>query len=328
MAHEVDSMIWVGDRPWHGLGLELSNSPSVDDAIRLAGLDWNVRVDPLYMKNRYDEYVPAPAKVTIRESDERLLGVVKPGYTVLQNKEAFDWIRPFVENNQVKLEVAGSLRHGRRIFILARLMIDPIDVAKGDAVTCYLLLANGHDGTMAAWVALTPIRVVCANTLAAALDSDGSKLMRVVHGRQVVENLALVRDTIDLARRDFVASAELYAELAKRQIGTKELRSYVKKVFYPMADTRKRADTKSFELNAADAMFDRVLPLFEHGRGNDIQSIRHSWWAAYNAINEHLAYERGRSQNVRLDSLWFGNGGSVNRRALQVAQTMSFDGSN
>src|SRR5678815_2693601 len=174
MAHEVESGMFVGQPAWHGLGTVLPNAPSIEDAIVCAGLDWTVKLAPLAI---VADGRPVDHCATVRESDDSILGVVGPGYVPLQNREAFAWFQPMVESGAVTLEAAGSLREGRRIWILGRCADSSADIVPGDEVRQYLLLAHGHDGSLAIRVGFTSVRVVCANTLRASLESDESALV-------------------------------------------------------------------------------------------------------------------------------------------------------
>ncbi len=191
----------------------------------------------------------------------------------------------------------------------------------------FILLANGHDGTMATTSAFTPIRTVCANTLAAALESDQTKMIRVIHTQKIKENLELVRETMDVANQQFVASAELYQELAKRQINKDDLELFIQRVFISPKKLKllnKQLEEAGMSKVPGERLINDIVPLFEAGRGNDLPGVRGTWWAAYNSVSEYLSHERGRSRDVRLDSLWFGQNGVTNRRALETAKEMAF----
>ena len=166
-----------------------------------------------------------------RASDNKVLGVVGPRFHVLQNKDAFGWFTPFLEAKEAALHTAGSLKNGSRIWVLAKLNRDPLVIAEGDEVEKFVLLSHGHDGSLAVRAGFTPVRVVCANTLSMAHGSDASKLIRVKHTRDVLENLANVREVMAAANAEFEATAEQYRMLARKSINQADLRRYVKKVF-------------------------------------------------------------------------------------------------
>lgn len=321
MAHEVESMMAVVKTPWHGLGTIVSEAPTTEEAIKLAGLNWHVGKEELFTKDG----TKVNAYALRRDSDNRVLSVVGKSYTPLQNAEAFQWFNPFVESGECSLETAGSLRQGERVWILAKLNRAPIDVGSGDLVNKFLLLSNGHDGILAARVSLTPIRVVCANTLAAAHNAEASSFMRVRHSSKVLVTLEKVREIINTANASFEATAEQYKYLATRSINKSDLEKYVKTVFgLPEVAESERAKTFQERL-----MID-ITQLFEYGQGQQLASAKGTMWGAYNAVTEYLSYQAGKAKkpeliadqrNVdsRMNSLWFGANRKLNEEALKVA---------
>lgn len=303
MAHEIENMMYVGSKPWHNLGVPFITAPSIDEAIVAAGLNWNVSLKDLVIQGT-DTLVEA--KATVRDSDNSVLGVVGDSYKVLQNTEAFKFFQPFLDANEATLECAGSLRQGKRVFVLAKLKRDPMTIVKGDDVEKYILLSNSHDGTMAVRVGFTPIRVVCANTLRVAIGSDKSSLIRVKHSNQMHYNLDLIRDIMNTANASFEATAEQYRLLASKDINSHDLEKYVKRVFEIKDDVN-------------SSLLNKIIPLFEKGRGNDMPGVKGTYWAAYNSVTEYLTHERGRDADTRIDSAWFGQGASTTDRALSVA---------
>lgn len=335
MSHEVETMFSVVETPWHKLGKVLKEAPSTADAIRAAGLDWSVEKRPLYLADGRS----VDAFATVRASDGRILGDhVGPGYTILQNSEAFAWFDPFVVSSQATLETAGSLRKGAVVWVLARLArrASVIVPKADDRVEKYLLLSNSHDGTLAVRVGFSPIRVVCANTLAMAHTDGASALLRVKHTSNLASALDAIRDTINGADRKFESTAEQYRQLAARDISARDLDRYVSRVFEApevgvsataagnvLAFARRavrEAEKESRSDKYARERFETIERLFRHGRGNDMPGVRGTWWAAYNGVTEYLQYERPRSTpESRIDSLAFGGAAATSRRALATA---------
>ena len=158
MAALVEEMFSVKERPWHGLGHVIQTAPTIEEGIKLAGLDWTVDLKEVAV----DGKVVQGYKAAMRSSDNSCLGIVTNQYKTLQNKDAFNFFEPFLDTEQASLETAGSLKNGKRVFILAKLNRDDmiIDDKTNDRVEKYLLLSNAHDGTAAVKVGYTPIRVV------------------------------------------------------------------------------------------------------------------------------------------------------------------------
>lgn len=319
MAHEIEivggkaSMAYAGAAPWHGLGTPLEDADLYDweSACVKSGLDWQADLVPLVTG---DTHAKVDHRAVRRSTDGRILGVVGPKYTVLQNRDAFKWFEPFLAAKEAQLHTAGSLREGSRIWVLAKLNRDPLVIAAGDEVEKYLLLSHSHDGSLAVRVGFSPVRVVCSNTLALATGSDASKLIRVRHTREVHQNLANIREVMNLANQQFEATAEQYRLLARKSINQADLQKYLKLVF-KVNDGQASTRMKN--------LMEEVTGLFEAGRGNDLASVRGTYWTAYNSVTEHLSYNRGRNADNRLNSLWFGDSANLNRHALEVALSMA-----
>lgn len=351
MAHEImdtDRMMYVGEVPWHGIGKKIEGRPTSEEAIKASGLDWEVGLKPLFAADDVTDnglYGPSPFgklqlvshRATFRKTDGRILGVVGPSWTPLQNREAFSFFDPFIASGQAMYETAGSLRNGQRVWVLAELSGDPIVIvpSANDVVKQYLLLSNSHDGSLAIRVGYTPVRVVCANTLAMAHGSDASKLIKIRHHGSVPEALKKVQEVMNVVQKTFEATADQYRALAAHGCDEATLKKYVNLVFAP----RRVKEASKVRLAASIAgdgtltigeaeslsaeelrsnVYPKIADLFETGRGNALPGVRGTLWGAYNAINEYIVHERGDDAAMRLDSAWFGQGAVQNSRALKV----------
>ena len=310
MAHEVETMAFSGQTPWHGLGTALDENDLYDwpKTCEKSGLAWDVELAPLQTA---DTQATVENKAVRRSTDGKILGVVGARYHPLQNKEAFGWFQPFLDAKEAQLHCAGSLRQGSRVWVLAKLNRDPLVIAAGDEVEKFILLSHSHDGTLAVRVGFTPVRCVCANTLALAHRADASKLIRIKHTKDVHENLSNIREIMNVANAAFEATAEQYRLLARKSINQTDLRNYVKRVL-------KIEDDKEPSTRTRNVMAE-IIRLAESGRGNDLPSIRGTYWSAYNGFNEYLGYNRRNTPDNRLNSLWFGDSATMNRHALQTA---------
>lgn len=165
MAANVETMFYVREVPWHGLGTEVMEAPASAEALSLAGLDWKVIQKPIVT----EDDIPIPGfKANLRDVDEKVLGVVTDRYKVVQNTDAFSFTDELLGEG-VTYETAGSLQDGRRTWLLAKLPQKYI--ISGDEMIPYLVFMNSHDGTGSIKAAMTPIRVVCQNTLNLALST-------------------------------------------------------------------------------------------------------------------------------------------------------------
>jgi phage/plasmid-like protein (TIGR03299 family) len=274
-----------------------------------AGLDWRVSLVQLETS---DSHQRVDRLAVRRSSDSRILGTVGARYVPLQNETAFEWFDPFVQAGVAAFHTAGSLCEGSRIWVLAKLNRDPMEIVKDDVVEKYLLLSHGHDGTLSVRCGFTPIRVVCNNTLSAAHSSASSQLIRLRHTKSLKTNLDAIRETINTVNARFEATAEQYRRLAHRDINSGDVRRYVKLVL----DIRENdADLSARARHVVEAIERNV----EMGLGNRLPGVRGTWWAAYNGITEYFSHERGRNADSRLNSLWFGPTATANKKALEKA---------
>ena len=163
MAANVETMFYTREKPWHGLGTRVETALTSKEALQLAGFDWKVIQKPILTE---DGSLIEGFKANVRDRDQKVLGVVSNRYKVVQNEEAFAFTDALLGEG-VRYETAGSLAEGKRTWILA--MLPHKYIIAGDEITPYLVFMNSHDGSGAIKAAMTPIRVICQNTLNLAL---------------------------------------------------------------------------------------------------------------------------------------------------------------
>lgn len=351
MSHELEikkdgtaSMFYVkaGGTPWHQLGTALDNPPTAAAAIKAAGLDWPVSVHPMETWIDVGETEPiclaAQSRMVVRKIDNKYqrLSEVGPDWHPLQNIEAFDWFNPFIESGECSFETAGSLFGGERIWVLAKLNREPLRIVGDDIVNKYLMLSNNHSAKRSARISLSPIRVVCANTLAATFQNSATKFFSIRHTSKIKDNLDALREVINTANSEFEATAEQYKALTKLQVNQDLLKKYIKFVFKAEKKDKDEETTEEASIEAQEVVDEgkrkysmreddsrlvenKIIPLFEGGRGSQLPGVRGTMWAAYNAVTEYLNWQSGRTNDARLDSLWFGKNSGISRKALDVA---------
>lgn len=192
MAADVESMFYTRETPWHGLGTKVMGAPGSREALTLAGLDWRVIQEPIY--TGAGEPVEG-YKANIRDTDRKTLGVVTDRYKVVQNYEAFAFTDSLLKEG-VRYETAGSLQGGKRIWLLAHMPHEYM--ISGERFSPYLLFSSTHDGSGAVKVALTPIRVVCQNTLNLAL-STAKRSWSMMHTGNIKGKIQEARETLLMA---------------------------------------------------------------------------------------------------------------------------------
>lgn len=306
MSHEVESMMYVGETPWHGLGRRLENPPTSEEAIKAAGLDWEVGLKPMIAVDGMEMYDAIGYRAVMRSDSHGILGVVGTSWKPLQNRDAFRFFDPFIEAGAAEYHTAGSLKEGQKVWVLAKLQGEPMEIAKGDVVEKYLLLSNSHDGRYAVNVRFTPVRVVCWNTLTMAEGDGSAPYLKVYHRGNLTDTMEKVREVVDLTHRTFAATAEQYRLLARRNV--QNLEKYIK--------TALGKDEEGH--GKTPYALPKIQELFEGGRGQSNPAIRGTLWAAYNAVTEWVDHRRG-TDAARLDAAWFGEGRRIKQRALQEA---------
>lgn len=220
MAANVETMFYTREKPWHGLGIQVEQAPSSVDALRLAGLDWKVAQTPIYTEDtiRIPGYL-----ANVRNTDGKVLGVVSERYKVIQNEEAFAFTDALLGQG-VRYETAGSLQEGKKVWLLARLPREYI--ISGERISPYLVFSNTHDGSGAVRVAVTPIRVVCNNTLNLALNS-AKRSWSMIHTGDIDEKIQEARDTLFRAEDYMDKLGKEIERLRKDPIADEQVKEYI-----------------------------------------------------------------------------------------------------
>ena len=220
MAAEVETMFYTREKPWHGLGTLVAEAPESREALRIAGLNWKVLQEPVYTEN--DELIQG-YKANVRDSDRKILGVVTDRYKVIQNEEAFAFTDALLGEG-VRYETAGSLQEGRRVWLLARLPREYI--IAGERISPYMVFSNTHDGSGAVKTALTPIRVVCNNTLNLALRT-AKRSWSMIHTGDISGKIEEAKNTLFLADEYMSALGKEFENLRKIQLSEKQVMDYI-----------------------------------------------------------------------------------------------------
>ncbi len=223
MAANVESMFSVREKPWHGLGTIVMEAPSSAEALRLAGLDWEVVQEPVC--TGYGEPVEG-YRANVRSTDRRVLGVVSDRYKVVQNVEAFRFTDELLGKG-VRYETAGSLQEGRKVWLLARLPREYI--IAGERISPYLVFSNTHDGSGSVKVAVTPVRVVCNNTLNLAL-TTASRSFSMMHTGDIRSKIEEARDTLFLAEKYMDCLGVEFEQLRRQKVTDAQVREYVERL--------------------------------------------------------------------------------------------------
>lgn len=324
MSHKFETGFFAGQPAWHNLGTVVKDCQTVREAFKLSELDWDVVLRSIYLA---DGSEITTHKVTIRESDNSILGVVPATYVPFQNSQAFDFLDATVANGEAIFETAGSLDNGKKIFVLCKLPT-AIEIAKNDVIDPYFLACNSHDATLAIRIFPTATRVVCWNTCSAAInaqkekESTGTALgLNVRHTKRMAERIEQGKHTI----RGIVEAYRLFANNAKllqsKAIkNDKELVAYFDSIFTPpnTPETESKEQLIQKIQSAAKQQSSDYLELINRlANWKDVSSVqeRHykerlitlqdifhnqrneglvgaTYWAAFNTITEYVDHHR------------------------------------
>ena len=321
MSHNIEnrngrnSIVFAGETPWHRLGQKVDQAFDAATALKQGGLDFTVQKVPVCTA---DNQVVIPDRFALRRTDTGdVLGMVTDFYQPMQNVQAFSFFDEVFGKDKARYEVAGVLGKGEKVWLLAKLPGE-FRVAGADVVGKYLLLTNGHDCNEPIRAKFTPIRVVCQNTLNAALRDQASEV-RIQHIGKVEEKLEIAGKLLKAAGLYFSEIETVFRGFTSRQLTQRVLNNYVTRVV--TGEITKLEDLTK----PARKTVDRILDLHETGRGADLKNVRGTLWGAYNAVTEHVDHDR---TDKGLAYMALGRGAEVKERAFRVAQDMVINAAN
>jgi phage/plasmid-like protein (TIGR03299 family) len=311
MAHLIDlsnhraNIAYVGETPWHGLGTELESDAPLDTWRIAAGLAFDYQLAPV----QYLGDQTFPGRQVVFRSDTLVpLSVVSERYHAVQPNQVLEFFRDLAAEHGFRMETAGSLKDGALVWALAKTGRD--FALGGDALRQYVLLMTSCDASLATRATLTSVRVVCMNTLSAALRMEQANLVVTRHSTQfdaraVKRNLGLVDDTWS----EFADAAE---RMATKRLADLDMKEAVLQLFgNPAAPADHQPNLRAMN---------KVIDLFNgEGRGSSLPSARHSAWGLLHAVTEYVDHHvPERKHGARLASAWTGRGEILKRRALDT----------
>ena len=303
MAHMVETMAYAGEVPWHGLGTKVPADLTPEQMLEKAGLDWEVhKVDLEYQSDSGWKNTVPGKKGLVRSSDGKYLDTIGDDWNPLQNREAFEFFNDFVQAGDMEMHTAGALEEGRRVWALAKIKDAVFEAVKGDVTENFLLFSNPHKYGMSITVMMTPVRVVCNNTITMALNGVTEHMIKVNHRAEF--DAEAVKQTLGVAQEKLATYKEAAEFLGSKHFTDENLVEYFNTVFPFTSNNRE----KKMSRNARLAM--EVLdtqPGAEYGRG--------TWWQAFNTVTYMTDHTLGQSNDTRLQSAWFG----VNRKKKTLA---------
>lgn len=287
MSHEVETMFYTSNEengrfvPWHGLGTAVEEAQTSKEAIKIAGLDWKVISTPMFT----DSGMQIPNyKANIRETDNKVLGVVTDRYQIVQNQDAFDFTDAMIGEG-CKYETAGSLFGGKKIYLLAK--TDTVKILD-DEVEPYICFTNNHDGFGSIRCCMTPVRVVCNNTLNLAL-SKAKRIWSTNHVGDLSSKLEEAKYTLGMANNYIQELSKEADKLAHTKVTEDEIAKILDEMFPVSAE-----DSDRRKRNVEEVKESFYVCMF----APDILKFQGTAWQAINAMSDfatHTAPKRATS---------------------------------
>lgn len=337
MAHQLDftkgkaAIAYTGETPWHTYGTKFNKGFTSEEALEAAGLDYEVELQELSTPHVTCE----SHKAIVRTDNNTVLGVVGNNYEPLQNKDAFRFFDALVKDKTALYETAGALKGGRQIWLLAKIQ-GQIDILKNDPINKYFLLTNSHDGLRAVCGRVTPVRVVCDNTLTAAMGKRVKEEIRIVHRGNVANRLEFAGELLAKVGAFYDELSEVYRKFATVQMKDKQMRTYIAEALRPYGGVKTEEEALEIaRLQQEEGMSVRlqtevnnVMTLVENGRGTDIKGVRGTLWGTYNAITEYVDHHKTprSGDEGRVQYIGFGTGKMVKDAALRIGMRFAKTG--
>ena len=275
MAANVETMFYVRETPWHGLGTRVQAALTSEEALIAAELNWKVRSEDIHRENAE---VLEGYKANVRMSDQKVLGVVTDRYKIVQNQEAFAFTDALLGEG-VRYETAGSLFGGRKVWMLAKMPHEYM--ISGEHISPYLLFSNTHDGSGAVRVALTPIRVVCNNTLNLALQT-AKRSWSLIHKGKIQERLEEAKNTLLMGEKYMDELGQEFEVLRKKKMSDKQVEEYIE-LLLPVSEQASDLQQK----NVRQLREDLKIRYFD---APDLQEVGKNAYRFINAVSDFATH--------------------------------------
>lgn len=301
MSHEVETMAYAGEVPWHGLGTKVSEDLTVDEMMAKSGLDWTVSQHPMFAKVG-DQEVPTDSVALIRDTDKKVLTVTTERWRPTQNHQAFEFFREFCEIGGAKMETAGSLRGGRNVWALAKLD-NSFTVRGNDRTDGYLLFSLPHVIGQSIQVRTTSVRVVCNNTLTFSLNGSTQSEFRQSHVGDF--NFDRAREVVEIANEQLGHQGKFAEELIKVKVDKLDAVKFFNDLISDESLDNAEAQGILDRLDEPGVKRSRVGQMtaaYMKGAGADTETA----WGLLNGVTYWCDHMAGNTSDNRLQSSWFG----------------------
>ena len=320
---ETDSMAYVGQKPWHDLGVKVEgDAMTAAEAIEATGMDWEVSLRPVYLSDK----TKLEAQAVYRQDTKEVLAVVGRRYTPVQNTDRFNLFDSVIGTGEAKYDTVGTLQGGRKVWMLAK-FANGVELDNGEKIDSYMLLTDSNDGSSALMMRWCDIRVVCQNTFEMAKRDTGDQKLGLErfyarHTSGIMGQANRARDILQLQNN-------------YRQILADEINQLVDTAWSD--DDMERLTYTVLKLNPEKGIADQngirqangetMMNLFKGGVGNKGETA----WDAYNAVTEFTSHYKGHGRSVdtvgatdesvvdnRLYNNWFGHGRALRNKTWEI----------
>lgn len=302
---------------WHGLGQVVKGAMTAKEVITLANLDYEVAKEKLFIETPQRAEFPNRF-ATYRTDTNTPLGIVGNRYQIVQNRDAFGFFDSIIEEGEAIFETAGVLGNGERVFITAKLPDDLM--IGGEKINSYILLTTSHDGTAPVIAGLTKTRVVCNNTLQAALKNLSNKVT-INHVGNAKEKLAEAHRVMGIASEYTKEVSEIFNRMTDVKMSGDDYKKYFFEVFKPEYAV---GETKKNEISTR--LMNMVDLTYEFATKHPTQTTpeaQGTLWGAYNAISGYFNYcQEYKNAEEKFTNQFYGNGNRKMLKSFNIAKDM------
>ena len=306
MAHMVETMAYAGELPWHGLGVKVIDDLTPEQMMQKAGVDWSVEKQDLVTAGGS---TVKSKQALVRLSDGEVLDIVGKGWNPVQNAEAFNFFEEYVRAGDMQMHTAGSLNDGKMVWALAKTN-ESFELFDGDVTENYFLFSNPHEFGKAIDIRMTPIRVVCNNTLTLSLSQDSNAMLKVNHRKEF--DSSEVKEQMGIAKEKMEQYKSMAEFLGSKRYTSENIVQYFNEVYGSPAKEKVDGVFPFTSNNAKIAMEN----LDTQPGANFAQG---SFWNAFNTVTYMADHVQGRETSSRIESSWYGRNRRVKLTALDKA---------
>jgi phage/plasmid-like protein (TIGR03299 family) len=324
MAHKINetngvwSVVVRGEKAWHGLGQTVQEAMTSEQAIKLGGLDYTVEKRPLYVPGWEGTMVEVPGYFSnVRVDTNSPLGVVKGRYQIVQNRDAFGFFDSIIDKGEAIFETAGALGNGERIFITAKLPEDML--VRGERIEKYILLTNSHDGSTTIVAGFTSVRVLCQNTLTAALKNLDNKVS-ISHTASAESRLKEASRVMGIASKYMNEVNTTFDSMSTRKLSDLEMKYFIETVM------KNGAKEDKSDKEASTRMKNLVDQVYSFAITHPTQTTEAAYrtlWGAYNGISGYYNFLKDyKSADQKMKDMNYGYANDKISKAFDQAVIM------